>query len=197
MHPRRGFLAAAAFVAALGVAAAACGGSSGSSGSTTPTSTDVSPAGDIPDSQAFVAFASASGGYTVQVPEGWARTDLPTGATFTDKLNSIRVESAPVAAPPTETTARTDEVPALQSLVADFKLVKITTAPRTAGDAVLILYRGSSQPDPVTGKRVTQDIDRYEFWSNGTQVTITLTSPKGADNVDSWKTVTNSFAWQS
>ncbi|GAB1818611.1 hypothetical protein [Herbidospora sp. RD11066] len=26
------------------------------------------------------------------MPEGWARTDLPTGATFTDKLNSVRVE---------------------------------------------------------------------------------------------------------
>ena len=36
---------------------------------------EVSPAGDIPDTQAFVKYRSAAGGYELDVPEGWARTE--------------------------------------------------------------------------------------------------------------------------
>ena len=35
--------------------------------------------GDIPDNQVFVTFTSPTGGYQLQVPEGWARTDDPSG----------------------------------------------------------------------------------------------------------------------
>jgi hypothetical protein len=62
---------------------------------------------------------------------------------------------------------------------------------------VLVTYRASSAADAVTGKRVTLDVERYEFWRNGTQVTITLSAPQGSDNVDPWKRVTESFAWSA
>lgn len=198
MHARRSMLAATGIVAVLAAGAAACGDSSGSSSQPpSPTAAEVSPAGDIPDTQAFIPFTSSGGGYTIQVPEGWARTDLATGTTFTDKLNSIRVESALAASAPTATSVRSADVPGLQSSVRKFKLGQISTVPRTAGDALLLTYQGQSTPDPVTGKTVTQDVERYQFWKDGNLVTITLTSPKGADNVDPWKTVTNSFRWQS
>lgn len=192
---------AAVVISGLAVAAVACDSSSTSSNPSshrsTVTTAEVSPAGDIPDDQAFVTFTPPSGGYAIQVPEGWARTDLPTGATFTDKLNSIRVEAGAAPTTPTEASVRADEIPGLRSETAGFVLGSITTVARTAGDALLITYRATGAPDSVTGKRVTQDVERYEFWMDGTLVTITLTSPKGADNVDPWKTVTDSLVWQT
>ena len=196
MRARRSILAAVALVVALAAGASACGGSSGSSSQSVNPPAEVSPAGDIPDTQAFVPFTPAGGGYTIEVPEGWARSDLPTGATFTDKLNSIQVESAPAATAPTDRLVRADDIPALASSVQNFKLGQVGTVSRTAGDALLLTYQGQSQPDSVTAKTITQDIERYQFWKNGNLVTITLTSPKGADNVDPWKTVTNAFGWQ-
>jgi hypothetical protein len=196
MQPRRSIFAVVALAAALGVGAAACGGSSGSSSKSPNPTAEVSPAGDIPDTQAFVSFTPATGGYSIKVPEGWARTDLLAGATFTDKLNTIRVESMSATAAPTDASVRANDVPTLQSSVPGFKLDQISSVPRTAGTALLMTYHGTSAADSVTGKTVMQDIERYQFWKNGTVVTITLTSPKGADNVDPWKTVTNSFGWQ-
>jgi len=196
MRARRSILAAVALVVALAAGASACGGSSGSSSQSVNPPAEVSPAGDIPDTQAFVPFTPAGGGYTIEVPEGWARSDLPTDATFTDKLNSIQVESAPAATAPTDRLVRADDIPALASSVQNFKLGQVGPVSRTAGDALLLTYQGQSQPDSVTAKTITQDIERYQFWKNGNLVTITLTSPKGADNVDPWKTVTNAFGWQ-
>ena len=182
--------------AALCLIAASCGGSSGSTTTSkkTPT-TDVSPAGDIPDTQAFVAYAVPDGRYSLQVPEGWARTDGAAGVTFTDKLNSIHLEERPAASAPTVGTVRAIDLPGLQAAAQSFRLGSVATVQRKAGAAVLVTYRAASAPDAVTGKRVTQDVEVYEFWRAGTLVTITLLSPHGADNVDPWRTVTDSFAW--
>src|SRR5947209_3900160 len=104
---RRGAAGAlAAAVAALG--AVGCGGSSSGSGGTsssatgaaTPPSGAINPAaaeaktpGDIPDTQAYVTYAGR--GFTVNVPEGWARSSQAGATTFTDKFNSVRVEARP------------------------------------------------------------------------------------------------------
>src|SRR4051812_29419529 len=90
-------IAAAAGVAAFVAAAAGCGGGStggGSSSAANPNGKEVSPAGDIPDNQAFVRYAPPRAGYTVEVPEGWARTTHSRSASFTDNLNSVTLESA-------------------------------------------------------------------------------------------------------
>src|SRR4051794_28052892 len=39
---------------------------------------EVNPPGDIPDDLAFITYSSSEGGYSIQVPEGWSRTE--TGA---------------------------------------------------------------------------------------------------------------------
>jgi len=74
--------------------------------------------------------------------------------------------------------------------------VKIDSVTRTAGVAIRIVYDATSDTDPVTGKTVTLEVERYLFWRTGTLVSLTLSSPKGSDNVDPWKTVTDSLVWK-
>ena len=144
-------------------------------------------------------YTPTQGGYTVQVPEGWARTnsDTGTGGTstlFTDKYNSIRIDTAAASAAPTVASGQA-ELTAIGSTATGFAPGKVTTEQRKAGSAVLITYQADSPPNSVTGKVIPQDVQRYEFWNNGKQVTLTLSAPVGSDNVDPWRTVTDSFQW--
>jgi hypothetical protein len=156
---------------------------------------DVAPPGDIPDNQAFVAFAAPGGQYSIKVPEGWARTDAPPVTSFTDKLNTIRVEVKPSPTPPSVQSAQTTDVPALSAQTRCLEAPKVSTVQRRGGPAVLITYRADSAPDPVTGKVIHDDVEQYQFWKAGTEAVVTLSSPQGSDNVDPWRTVTDSFSW--
>lgn len=190
--------------ASAALVAAGCGASSSQSSSQapassspaagSPTAPEVSPAGDIPDNQAFVEYAPAGAGFAVKVPEGWAQTADGAAAVFTDKLNSIRVEAVPASAAPTIASVTANELPAIQS-AAGFKLGQVTSVTRPAGNGVLATYLVESAPDPVTGKTVTDAVERYSFFKNGNEVILTLSGPKSADNVDPWKTVTDSLRW--
>jgi hypothetical protein len=206
-------------LAAVGVCAAACS-SSGSTPAAQPTSPaggqtsaaagqtsaaaapsgapaakESPPPGDIPDTTVYVAYSPASGQYQVKVPEGWARTVTPADVSFTDKLNTITIRMVRTATAPTPTMARAAEVPQIQSSAHSFALTGISTVSRSAGPVVLIRYSTDSQPDPVTGKVFTDAIERYEFYRNGTEAVVILSGPAGADNVDPWRTVTDSFRW--
>ena len=199
---------------AIVLAATACGGSSkpvarsASNSSTTapatattagsgvdPNAREVNPAGDIPDNQVFVAY-TPTGGYTVKVPEGWARTESGGAVTFTDKLNSIRMESVPASSAPTVQSARESELPAIRASAKNFEVGNVSEVTRKAGAAVLLTYKADSAPDPVTGKVVHDAVERYEFWKASAEVILTLSGPDGADNVDPWRIVTDSFAWR-
>jgi hypothetical protein len=161
-----------------------------------PKAPEVNPAGDIPDNQVYVAYTPPSGGFSVKVPEGWARTEAGGAVTFTDKLNSVRMETVAAASAPTVQSAQQQEVPAIQASVKQYEAGKVTTVTRKAGTGVLITYRADAAPDPVTGKVVHDDVERYEFWKVGKTVILTLSGPQGADNVDPWRIVTDSFSWQ-
>lgn len=165
-------------------------------GAVDPNAPEDNPPGDIPDNQVFVAYSPPSGGFTVKVPEGWARTEANGAVTFTDKLNSVRMETVVAAAAPTAQSAQQSEVPAIQASAKGFQPGKVTSVTRKAGPVVLITYLANSAPDPVTGKVVLDDVERYEFWKAGKEVILTLSGPKGADNVDPWKIITDSFGWQ-
>ena len=160
-------------------------------GSAVP-ATEINPAGDIPDTQAFVEYAA--GGYAVQVPEGWARVDSGTTTAFTDKYNSIRIDTRAGPSAPTVPTGQA-ELTAIRSAATGFAPGEVTVVQRPAGSAVLITYQADSAPNEVTGKVVADAVERYEFWDNGTTVVLTLSGPVGADNVDPWRTVTDSFRW--
>lgn len=159
-----------------------------------PAGTESPPPGDIPDSTVYIAYRPASGQYEVKVPEGWARTVTSSAVSFTNNLNIITIQTVRAPAP-TLASARSTEVPQIQGTVRHFVLADISAASRSAGPAVLIRYSAESQPDPVTGKVYTNALERYEFYRNGIEAVITLTGPAGADNVDPWRKVTNSFRW--
>jgi hypothetical protein len=168
-----------------------CGGGAAAGGN----GPEASPPGDIPDNQAFVTYRPPSAGFSVKVPEGWARSEQSTVVTFTDKFNSIRIDQLPAASAPTPASAEA-ELSGVASQSSCYEAAKVTSVTRQAGAAVLAAYRADSPPNPVTGKVVHQDIERYEFWHNGTEVALTLAAPKGSDNVDPWRKVTDSFSWQ-
>ena len=180
--------------------AAGCGGSSSSpsnNNAATPKAPEVSPAGDIPDNQAFVAYSLPGGGFTVKVPEGWSRSNSGGAATFTDKLNTIRVETAPARAPLTVTDAKRTDLPKLASSVAGYQPGNVSSVTRKAGTAVRMTYMADAKANPVTGKAGKNAVERYVFFHKGKSVILTLTGPKGADNVDPWKIVTDSVAYTS
>jgi hypothetical protein len=205
---RPAMLTAAAVAASLLVLSGCGGGSSPTSASSTgPTETSASgapnpnapetlAAGDIPDSQVYVPFSPAGGAFTVSIPQGWAQSTDGTATVFSDKYNSVRIESKPAPAGVDVASAKAREVPALKSSVPGFALGDVTTVRRSAGTAVLITYAATSVANPVTGKKAALAAERYEFAANGQAVVLTLSGATGADNVDPWKRITDSFRWQ-
>ena len=159
-----------------------------------PNAPEVLSPGDIPDNIAFVPYQPAGGGYGVTTPEGWSRKTTSTGAVFTDKYNIIQVESMASQAAPTPASALAI-VKKKFSASKGFVLGKSVTVKRKAGTAVLVTYALSSVPNEVTGKTIAVAVERYEFHRGGTSVVLTLSGATGADNVDPWKIVTDSFAW--
>jgi len=198
---------AAVVVAGLALLAGACGsgGASPYGGSTPTTATppsaasknapEVNPAGDIPDNQVFVPYSPPGGRFTVKVPEGWGRTARAGTVSFTDKLNTISMETRPAPAAPTVASARQAELPAIRSASRRYEPGSVTQVRRAGGDVVLITYKADAPADPVTGKVVHDAVERYEFWRGGTEAILTLAGPVGADNVDPWRTVSDSFRW--
>jgi hypothetical protein len=167
----------------LAVTAAGCGGGSGGSSSSqapNPNAKEVSPSGDIPDNQAYVRFSPPGAGFSVKVPEGWSRTAAGGAVTFTDKLNTIRMEAQPGGG-------------AQPNAPSGAQQVKTSKVKRTAGTATLVSYLAHSAPDAVTGKTRTDAVESYTFQHGGHRVVLTLSGPKGADNVDPWRIVTDSL----
>jgi len=198
---------AAAAALTLGLLLGACGGDGekkdvGSAPVTTaagtpdPNKAEENDPGDIPDDQRFFAYSPPSGGFSVKVPEGWARSENAGVVTFTDKFNSIRMESMPLDTAPTVQSVRTTDVAELQKKEKGFKVGTISSVTRKAGTAIRVLYGADSDPSSVTGKSNRLEIERYVFWKNGTAVILTLSGAKGADNVDPWKIVTDGFVWK-
>ena len=159
-----------------------------------PNAPEVLSAGDIPDDIAYVPYKPATGGYLITTPEGWSRKDVTNGAVFTDKYNIIAVEALTGQTQPTPATAAAS-VKTKLGKSKGFVFSKSSTVTRKAGSAVLVTYLVNSAPNEVTGKTIPVAVERYEFFKNGTSVVLTLSGAKGADNVDPWKIVTDSFKW--
>jgi len=168
------------------------GGSSQPPGAVEP---ETNPPGDIPDDQVFVSYRSDTGGYSLDVPEGWARTQSGPNVSFVDKLDSIAVEITAGAEAPTVDSVEANEVSQLTSEVEAFEKVMVKAIDLPAGKAVLIRYRANSAPDSVTGKKVRLEIDRFELFKDGKLAVISLSAPAGSDNVDVWNQISSSFKW--
>lgn len=165
------------------------------SGTVANAAPESNPVGDIPDTQAYVPFTPPGGLFTVSVPEGWARSTDGAATIFTDKANTVRIETtARVDAPNTE-SVKVDEMPAIASSTDGYRPATVTAVQRKAGPVIVISYQGTSAPNPVTGKTGTDAYERYDYWRNGREVILTLSGPAGADNVDPWLTITDSLQW--
>jgi hypothetical protein len=158
-----------------------------------PVPPETNPPGDIPDSTAFVAYRSKTGGFAVKVPEGWSRHERASSVAFTDKLNTIDMSWTPATTAPTVATAKKNEVPVLQNTDLAFRLQSVKQVSLPGGKAVLLTYQMNSPPNGVTGKQYRLDVLRYEYFGKGKEIALTLSSPVGADNVDPWNTVSQSL----
>ena len=56
-----------------------------------PLAPETNPVGDIPDTQAFVNYVASPGNYSLDVPEGWARTNNGSDVRFVDKFDGVSV----------------------------------------------------------------------------------------------------------
>ena len=134
--------------------------------------------------------------YTLDIPEGWARSDSTNHESFTQKLVAIDILLVARAAPPTVATMRTREFAALAKTATCARLSDVTAVTRRSGPVIRLVYQDDSAADAVTGKVVRDDVERYEFWRAGTAAILTLSAPAGSDNVDVWRRVTDSFTWR-
>lgn len=153
------------------------------------------PPGDIPDSQAFVQYQSPLG-FSIKVPEGWARTERPDGARFSDKYNAVELAVAKADRAPNAALAKEHEAAALQKTGRAVEIKSVKDVKLPSGPAVLIAYASNSDPNPVTNRQIRLEHDRYLMFKNGSLVSLDLSAPLGADNVDQWHLMANSFRWR-
>jgi hypothetical protein len=159
-----------ACLAALAVGA--CGGSSSSSNAPNPNAAENSPPGDIPDNQVYVRYHPAGAHFSVKVPEGWGRSRSSGTVKFTDKLNSVVLGEQPASGKPPGTPVK-----------------------RAGQTAYLTKLQAKAPPNPVTGKATTDAVERYLYDHAGHRLVLTLSGPKGADNVDPWRIISDSVRW--
>jgi hypothetical protein len=158
-----------------------------------PVPAENNPPGDIPDNLAFVSYSNRAGHYSFTHPEGWARTAAGVRVRFTDKLNGVTVESLAAPQKPTVASARSSDVPRLKSAAPAFELRDVSAVSVPAGKGVRIVFRRNSDPDPVTGKVYRDEVEEYVVFHHGMLVRMDLYGPVGADNVDAYRTMSQSL----
>ncbi len=154
---------------------------------------ESNPPGDIPDNLAFVRYRNTAGGYAFTHPEGWAQTGSGSTVNFTDKLNGVTVHSTTATSAPTVASARSTDVTRLQQSVPAFHLSTITPVSLPGGTGVRIVFRRNSDADPVTGKVYRDEVEEYLVFSADRLVQMDLYGPVGADNVDAYRTMSQSL----
>ena len=140
-------------------------------------------------------YHSATDGYQLKVPEGWARTTNAASVSFVEKLDGLQVSLSQVSTQPTADSVSTNQAIALQQSAQAVRDVCVQDVKLQSGPAVLIVYTSDSAPNPVTGKQVRLENNAYLFFKAGKLATLTLWAPLGADNVDQWSLISRSFRW--
>jgi hypothetical protein len=192
----------AALTAAL-LAAAGCGSSKHSSSPGAPSSSSAgalsaeaksAATGDIPDNQVFLTFRNAKAGYSIKYPEGWTQHGSGGDVTFQDKNNLVHIVVSRGSTPsPASVKAQLD---ALMKSNRTLQFQPPQTKRVGASQTVKATYTTRSTPNPVTGKRVTLIVDRYELAKGGKRAIVDLGTPKGVDNVDAYRMMIESFRWR-
>jgi hypothetical protein len=149
--------------------------------------------GDIPDNQNFLTFSDLRLRVAMLYPEGWTVQQTSSEVSIRDKNNLVRIG---VSRGPAPTTV---SVQAQLIALKRSNPTLIAGTPKTvnfkSGPAVKVTYTTASAPNPVTGKRVTLTVDRYELSQAGRVAVVDLGTPVGVDNVDAYKRMIASFKW--
>lgn len=183
------------------LAVAGCGSSGSGNASTGATASQSAPAalaadaksaatGDIPDNQNFLTYRDAKLAFSIVYPEGWTVQRRGDGVNFKDKNNLVQIVLSRGPAP---TLA---SVRAQLARVAGVRAGAPQAVSLPSGPAIIATYSTQSAPNPVTGKRVTLMVDRYELAHAGRVATVDLGTPTGVDNVDAYKRLIASFKWR-
>lgn len=173
---------------------------SGVPGPTTPSETavapEVNPPGDIPDTQQFVKYVSAAGGYELDVPEGWARRESGADVRFASKYDGVAVNVTKASAAPTAASARAVQAKVIASQGRAVAITGVSEINVPAGKSVVIAFTSNSEPNAVTNRQIRLENEAHLYFSNGRLATLTLWAPKGADNADQWNRMSKSFHWR-
>ena len=156
---------------------------------------EKNPPGDIPDNQVFVVY-KAPQGFSLKVPEGWARRSLADGVSFADKYGEITVSVASSTAAPALASVKTGEAAELVQRGHAVKVTSETAAALKAGPAVKVAYTSNSESSAVTGKRIRLETELFVIGGPQKRAILTLSAPAGADNADQWTLISESFRWE-
>lgn len=156
---------------------------------------EKNPPGDIPDTQVFITYRNPDAGYSLKVPEGWARAQAGADVKFLAKLDAVSVTIARRNASPTLAWVKSSYVPAMVRAGRAVNVSRVSTARLPAGTAIRIAYAVNSEPNPVTSKQVRLEGNRYLFFTDSKLAALDLTAPYGSDNVDQWRLMSRSFRW--
>ena len=150
--------------------------------------------GDIPDNQVFLVLEDKPAGYSIKYPEGWIQHGTGGNVTFQNNNNLVRVVVTRAPAPtPASVTAQLEALKRSDSTLT-FRSPQLVQLGSTS--AVKARYSTQSAPNPVTGKRVTLLVDRYELASRGRRAVVDLGTPVGVDNIDAYRMMIKSFRWR-
>src|SRR5260370_41037854 len=81
--------------------------------SESPLTPEKNPPGDIPDDQVFIEYRSPLG-FSIKVPEGWARREATGGVTFNDKYNTVEVTVEARVEPVTVNSVKNEQLAELR-----------------------------------------------------------------------------------
>jgi hypothetical protein len=142
----------------------------------------------------FLVFNNGGAGYSIKYPEGWTQQGSAGDVTFKDKNNLVHIFISHGGAPtPASVTAQLD---ALKNTTPSLTFTSPHRMQIGSSTAIKATYSTKSAPNPVTGKRVTLMVDRYELAHNGRVAVVDLGTPVGVDNVDAYRMMIHSFAWR-
>lgn len=149
--------------------------------------------GDIPDNQNFLTFSDLRLRVSMLYPEGWTVLHAASGVSIKDKNNLVRITVSRGVTPTTTSVAA--QLAALERANRGLTAGTPQMVMLKSGAAVKVTYTTASAPNPVTGKRVTLTVDRYELANTGRVAIVDLGTPVGVDNVDAYRRMIESFKW--
>lgn len=157
---------------------------------------EKNPPGDIPDTQVFVKYISTAGGYELQTPEGWARTENGANVKFADKFDGLEVNIIDTADSFTLNSISKKQAANLVNTGRAVKVKSVKPAKLSGQQAYIISYNSNSDPDPVTNKQIRLENQNFYYYKNGEMAAIRVWAPLGADNVDQWNYISKNFKWR-